>query len=108
MVVERHALQRRIARLESLLKVPKEKRHVFAEQLNKAVDVELQGDQLGDRVTGKKSIWKSTLDPEEVVSVEELSLQHYRAAGWTGYAYTICPLGDSYALRTAYIQRIVS
>lgn len=88
-VVERHALQRRIARLESLLKVPKEKRHVFAEQLNKAIDVDLEGDQLGDRITGRKSIWKSTLDAEEVVSVEELSLQHYRAAGWTGYVHRI-------------------
>lgn len=83
--VERHALQRRIARLESLMKVPKDKRHVFAEQLNKATDIEIKGKQLGDKITGKKSHWQSTLpDKEESVSVEELSLEHYREEGWKG------------------------
>ena len=84
-------------RLESLLKVPKDQRHVFAEQLNKAKVVEIEGEMLGDRTTGKKSIWRSTCEPEPEadvspeVGVEELSLEHYSKDGWKGY-------GLSYAL----------
>lgn len=92
--VESQSLQRRIARLESMLNVPQEDRHVFSEQLNTATDIVIEGEQMGDRIAGKKSYWKSTVEaaieeedgieaPLEV-SVEELSLQHYRAKGWQG------------------------
>lgn len=90
--MERHALQRRIVRLESLLKVPKDQRHIFAEQLNKAKPAEIEGEMLGERTTGKHSIWRSTV-PSEIdgieageVGVEELSLEHYRKDGWKGCA----------------------
>lgn len=73
--------------------MPENERHVFPSQLNAATDVVVEGEQLGDRITGKKAYWKSTLEstieeeelglPSEV-SVEELSLQHYRAQGWQG------------------------
>lgn len=96
MLVERHSLQRRIVRLESMLKVPQEKRHVFPAGLNTATEVLVEGTQLGDRIAGKKAYWKSTeeVSPEdedlgtlaaEGISVEDLSLQHYRTEGWQGY-----------------------
>lgn len=100
--VERHSLQRRVARLESMLKVPQEDRHISPAQLNTATDIIIEGEQVGDRITGKKARWKSTLEPaidvEELdlpaeVSVEELSLQHYRARGWQGFVCDILHKG---------------
>lgn len=101
--VERHSLQRRIVRLESMLKVSQEERHAFPANLNTATDVSVEGTQLGDRVAGKKACWKSMeeVSPEdedlgalaaEGISVEDLSLQHYRAEGWQGYVSLFPPL----------------
>jgi len=73
-----------VIRLESLLKLPKPDRHVFSEHLTKATEIDVEGVQLGDKITGKKSIWKSTIEDGPEVGVEELSLEHYRKQGWNG------------------------
>ncbi|GAA6063048.1 hypothetical protein JCM10212_001111 [Sporobolomyces blumeae] len=76
-LIYKSSLQRRIARIESALDVPKDDRRTFQILLRKAEQRVMEGERLDDPTIGKKSVWRAS-DGDEV-SVEELALEHFHS-----------------------------
>ncbi|GAA96728.1 uncharacterized protein L969DRAFT_20070 [Mixia osmundae IAM 14324] len=83
-IIYKHALQRRIMRLESLLKLDDIRKHTFNYVgLRAATRRTLEGEKLSEGETGKKSSWRA-MDGAEV-NVEQLSLEYYERQGFKGF-----------------------
>ncbi|KAK9462522.1 VRR-NUC domain-containing protein [Lipomyces oligophaga] len=77
-------LQKRIVKLEKLLRISSEIRHRFDHvKLEQASEKIFYGHRLNDPQTGLKTVWQGPNN--QPCSVEELCLQKYRQLGWTGY-----------------------
>ncbi|GAA5911667.1 fanconi-associated nuclease 1 [Sporobolomyces salmoneus] len=76
-LIYKSSLQRRIARIESALDVPKDERRSFQVLLTKSKQRTMEGERLDDPTIGKKSLWRAT-DGDEV-SVEELVLEQFHS-----------------------------
>ncbi|CEQ43030.1 SPOSA6832_04915, partial [Sporobolomyces salmonicolor] len=74
-LIYKSSLQRRIARIESALGIPKDERCTFEVLLAKPQQRVMEGERLDEPTIGRKSVWRAS-DGEEV-SVEELALEQY-------------------------------
>lgn len=78
------SLKRRILRLESLLKIPGEDRHLFNNvTLLKPTLETLKGEKISANEIGKKTIWRGLGGND--VNVEELVREWYVRKGWKGF-----------------------
>ncbi|GAA5895235.1 hypothetical protein JCM5296_002019 [Sporobolomyces johnsonii] len=82
-LIYKSSLQRRIARIESALDIPKDERRTFEVLLAKSQQRVMEGERLDEPTIGRKSVWRAS-DGEEV-SVEELALEQYTKEGWKGF-----------------------
>ncbi|GAA5969565.1 hypothetical protein JCM21900_002347, partial [Sporobolomyces salmonicolor] len=76
-LIYKSSLQRRIARIESALGIPKDERRTFEVLLANPQQRVMEGERLDEPTIGRKSVWRAS-DGEEV-SVEELALEHFHS-----------------------------
>jgi fanconi-associated nuclease 1 len=85
-VIFHAGLQKRLLRLERTLCIPRAEQHTFAHvSLRPPTQREFSGVRVGERDVGKHSSWQSARDPEKLLSVECLCLEHYETLGWKGF-----------------------
>ena len=81
-----NALQRRIERLETDLRLPRRERHNFSHIIvRRPAERTMSGHRLDDRLTGKHSVWRGREDHDAEVGVEQLCLEQYEEEGWKGF-----------------------
>lgn len=93
-LIYHYDLQKRIAKLEKRLRIPKRLQHDFGHVgFHKPEEHTVSGTQLkrNDPTAGKrggsstKTIWVDEVEGGGECSVEAMCLSHYRAHGWKGY-----------------------
>ncbi|PHH74693.1 hypothetical protein CDD82_4813 [Ophiocordyceps australis] len=85
-VVYHYDLQKRLVRLEKLLRLPRRLQHDFAHvRLAAPVQMSVSGIQLLRRAAASsRTVWLGEA-PDTECSVEEMCLSRFRRLGWTGY-----------------------